>query len=64
MQVDTPTKVYRPVKKDRMPVSPATPVKSVVDEKEHPDQSGGRRKKRAKDLSKDKDGGPHFDGFA
>ena len=64
MQVDTPQKIYRPVKRDTTPVSPAVPVKPVLDEKEHPGQPGGKRKRRSAEVAKDKDGGPHFDGFA
>ena len=64
MQVDTPQKVYRPVKRDTTPVSPAVPVKSVVDDKEHPEQSGGKRKRRKADLAKDTGDGSHFDDFA
>ena len=64
MQVDTPQKIYRPVKRDTTPVSPAVPVKPVSDEKEHPDQTGGKRKRRTAEVAKDEDGDSHFDGFA
>ena len=64
MQIDTPQKIYRPAKPDTTPVLPAVPVKPVADEKEHSDQPGGKRKRQTGEVANDKNGGPHFDGFA
>ena len=64
MQIDTPQKIYRPVKPDKTPVLPAVPVKPVTGEKEHPDQPGGKRKRQTGDMTGEKGDGPHFDGFA
>ena len=64
MQVDTPQKTYHPVKRNTTTVLPAVPVKPVLDDKEHPVESGKRGKRRPASAEKDKKDGEHFDGFA